>query len=87
MTEPSSVVSLDAVSLDDLNLVEVVQQLEDNVASVVRGKRDVIRLAVVSLLARGHILLEDVPGVGKTTLAKALARSLGVEFQLSLIHI
>ncbi len=60
---------------------EPIQRLEDNVARVVRGKREVIRMATVSLLARGHILLEDVPGVGKTTLAQALARSLGVSFQ------
>jgi MoxR-like ATPase len=48
---------------------------------VIRGKRDVVRLAVVSLLARGHVLIEDVPGVGKTTLAQAIARSLGLSFQ------
>ena len=60
---------------------EPIRQLEDNVARVIRGKREVIRMATVSLLARGHILLEDVPGVGKTTLAQALARSLGLSFQ------
>ncbi|HVS03863.1 MAG TPA: MoxR family ATPase [Thermoanaerobaculia bacterium] len=57
-----------------------VARLERNVARVVRGKAAVIRLAVVSLLARGHVLIEDVPGVGKTTLAQALARSLGLAF-------
>jgi MoxR-like ATPase len=46
----------------------------------VRGKEDVVRLAVACLLARGHLLLEDLPGVGKTTLALALARVLGLEF-------
>jgi MoxR-like ATPase len=60
---------------------EALRRLEANVASVVKGKGEVIRLAVVSLLARGHLLIEDVPGVGKTTLAQALARSLGVAFQ------
>jgi len=45
------------------------------------GKPEAIRLAVVGLLARGHLLIEDVPGVGKTTLAAALARSIGVGFQ------
>ena len=60
---------------------EIVQGLEANIARVLRGKPEVIRMAVVSLLARGHILLEDVPGVGKTTLAQALARSVGVAFQ------
>ena len=44
--------------------------------SVIRGKQDVVRLAVVTLIARGHLLIEDVPGIGKTTLANALARSL-----------
>ena len=55
--------------------------LEANVGRVIRGKPEVIRLAVVSLLARGHVLIEDVPGVGKTTLAQALARSVGLAFQ------
>ncbi len=57
------------------------QALEANVARVIRGKPQVIRLAAISLLARGHVLIEDVPGVGKTTLAQALARSLGLAFQ------
>ncbi|HYU34780.1 MAG TPA: MoxR family ATPase [Thermoanaerobaculia bacterium] len=60
---------------------EPIQRLEANVARVVRGKREVIRLATVCILARGHVLIEDVPGVGKTTLAQALARSLGLSFQ------
>ena len=58
-----------------------IHRLEENVALVIRGKREVIRLATVCLLARGHVLIEDVPGVGKTTLAQALARSLGLSFQ------
>ncbi|KAB2965742.1 MAG: MoxR family ATPase [Thermoanaerobaculia bacterium] len=57
------------------------QRLEANVARVFRGSPEAIRLAVVALLARGHVLIEDVPGVGKTTLAQALARSLGLDFQ------
>ena len=48
---------------------------------MIRGKGEVIRLAVISLLAQGHVLIEDVPGVGKTTLAQALARSVGLAFQ------
>jgi MoxR-like ATPase len=60
---------------------EPIRRLEDNVARVIRGKREVIRLTTVCLLARGHVLLEDVPGVGKTTLAQAFARSLGLQFQ------
>ncbi len=63
------------------NATQLSQRLVDNVALVVRGKEDVIKLAVVSLLGRGHLLLEDVPGVGKTTLARALAASIGVSFR------
>jgi MoxR-like ATPase len=58
-----------------------IRLLEENVARVIRGKREVIRLATICLLAKGHVLIEDVPGVGKTTLAQALARSLGLSFQ------
>lgn len=55
-------------------------QWEDALAGVLRGKRDVIRLSVACLLARGHLLIEDVPGVGKTTLAHGLAQSVDCEF-------
>lgn len=61
--------------------VDAVRALEANVASVLRGKPEVIRMAVVALLARGHVLLEDVPGVGKTTLAQALSRSIDLSYQ------
>jgi MoxR-like ATPase len=53
----------------------------DEVERVFHGKRNVIRVAVAALLARGHVLFEDVPGVGKTTLAQALARTMGLEFR------
>jgi MoxR-like ATPase len=66
---------------DASRAAEPIRRLEDNVAQVIRGKREVIRLATVCLLARGHVLIEDVPGVGKTTLAQGLARSLGISFQ------
>jgi MoxR-like ATPase len=55
-------------------------KLENNVASVFLGKPETIRLALVALLAEGHLLIEDVPGIGKTLLAKALARSLSCSF-------
>jgi MoxR-like ATPase len=55
--------------------------LEDNIASVVLGKRDVARKCLVAMLAGEHILLEDVPGVGKTLMGKALARSVDSEFR------
>ncbi|MCB9656268.1 MAG: MoxR family ATPase [Sandaracinaceae bacterium] len=57
------------------------QLLVAHVGAVLRGKADVVELAVTALLAGGHVLIEDVPGVGKTTLARALASSLGVEFR------
>jgi MoxR-like ATPase len=59
----------------------LVRRLEDNIGRCVIGKPEAVRLAVVGLLARGHLLIEDVPGVGKTTLAAALARSIGGKFQ------
>jgi MoxR-like ATPase len=62
-------------------VLATVRRLEENVQTVVRGKPEAIRLALVAILARGHVLIEDVPGVGKTTLAQALARSVGLEFQ------
>jgi MoxR-like ATPase len=54
--------------------------LQENVARALRGKEDVIELSLAALAAGGHLLLEDVPGVGKTTLAHALARSLDLTF-------
>jgi MoxR-like ATPase len=61
--------------------IGAVRKLEDAIGAVVRGKPEAIRAAVVSLLARGHLLIEDIPGVGKTTLARALAASLGGTFR------
>ncbi|MGD0956220.1 MAG: MoxR family ATPase [Candidatus Acidiferrales bacterium] len=55
--------------------------LQRSIARVVKGKEDIIQLALTTLLARGHLLIEDVPGVGKTTLAQALARSFHCSFQ------
>lgn len=56
------------------------QRLIENIERVIVGKRAVVRLAVASLLSQGHLLIEDVPGVGKTMLARSLARSLGCTF-------
>ncbi len=56
---------------------EVYERIAANVQRVVRGKPEIVRLAVAALLSEGHLLFEDVPGVGKTTLARCLARSIG----------
>ncbi|MCX8038334.1 MAG: MoxR family ATPase [Candidatus Sumerlaeia bacterium] len=58
-----------------------VARLEANIASVIKGKSESIRMIIIGLLARGHILIEDVPGVGKTTLAQLLARSISCSFR------
>ncbi len=57
------------------------QAVSDNVERVIIGKRDIIELAVVAMLCEGHILLEDVPGTGKTMLARSIAGSIGVDFK------
>ena len=56
-------------------------QLESALRTIIRGKDDVVRLALVSIFARGHLLIEGVPGVGKTTLGQAMARALECSFQ------
>jgi MoxR-like ATPase len=65
----------------EVDAEEVLEALQSNIAEAFRGKPRVVRLTVTCLLARGHLLLEDVPGVGKTTLGLALARSLGLSFR------
>jgi MoxR-like ATPase len=66
-------------ALDELT--PLLERLLDNIGSVVLGKAEVIKLAVVALLAEGHLLIEDVPGVGKTLLARALAASIDCSFR------
>ncbi len=58
-----------------------IKALKQNLEKVIRGKSDIIELSITTLLARGHLLIEDVPGVGKTTLAHGLARSIDASFQ------
>ena len=71
-----------SASLDLMtNPTEAIQSIQENISRVIKGKPLVIEMTVVALLARGHLLLEDVPGVGKTTLAHSLARSLDCSFK------
>jgi MoxR-like ATPase len=67
--------------LEVLALVRKTQILERNIQRVIRGKPEVVRTAIIALLSQGHMLIEDVPGVGKTTLAQALARSTDLAFK------
>lgn len=60
---------------------QLVKNLRQNVGKVIVGKQDVVDLMLIALLCQGHVLIEDVPGVGKTTLASALARSLDCSFR------
>ena len=60
---------------------QVVSQLQRSIARAIFGKEEAIQLALITLFARGHLLIEDVPGVGKTTLAQALAKSFHCSFQ------
>jgi MoxR-like ATPase len=61
--------------------VEKIERLQLAIETVIRGKGEAVRLGIVALIAGGHLLIEDVPGVGKTTLAHALARALHCSFQ------
>ena len=68
-------------TLDLLDLQKKIDEVVDEVETVIIGKRDIIRLALTAVISEGHILIEDVPGVGKTMLAKTLARVLGCSFK------
>ena len=63
-----------------MNISEFAERIQENISQVIIGKQDAVELLLVALLCEGHVLLEDVPGVGKTTLAKALALSIDASF-------
>ena len=78
MTEPT----VSRLSIDEVAAIrEVAERLQTSVERVIVGKAEIVRLVLVALLCEGHILLEDVPGTGKTTLAKAISRSLDCTFR------
>jgi MoxR-like ATPase len=64
-----------------MDIKDSADRVVENIARVIVGKDEVIELCFVALLCEGHVLLEDVPGIGKTTLAKAIARSIGCDFR------
>ncbi|HEV7644015.1 MAG TPA: MoxR family ATPase [Pyrinomonadaceae bacterium] len=65
----------------DVAVIEKIRKLQAAIEKVIRGKSETVKLALVALLAKGHLLIEDVPGIGKTTLSHALARALDCTFQ------
>ena len=71
----------EAVSLSVRKVQSLAEAIRNNIGRVIIGKRDIIDLLLVALLSDGHVLIEDVPGIGKTMMAKSLARSLGATFQ------
>ena len=63
------------------DIKQAVERVAANVEQVIVGKRKAVELVLIALLCKGHVLLEDVPGTGKTTLAKTIARSIGCSFK------
>lgn len=80
-SQPTNTVEVHAKNtLSEDQAFQLIHNLEANIGKVLLGKPEPIRLSVVTLLAKGHLLIEDAPGVGKTSLAKAIARSLDCKF-------
>ena len=70
---------MDSLTIEEIKITA--SKIRENVGKVIVGKGEIVDLALVALLCEGHILFEDIPGIGKTTMAKALARSLGCSFR------
>lgn len=67
--------------MSNIDIAAIGNKVKENVGRVIVGKNDVVELAIIALLCEGHLLIEDVPGIGKTMLAKSIARSLGCTFR------
>ncbi len=80
-SDPAGTAVPDPPAMDPGDVAELAERISDNVEGVIVGKREAIDHVIVTVLARGHLLVEDVPGVGKTTLAKAVAGSIGGSFK------
>ncbi|NNE99242.1 MAG: MoxR family ATPase [Pyrinomonadaceae bacterium] len=70
----------ESASLHD-HAPDKIARLQETIGRVIKGKSEIVKLSLVTLIARGHLLIEDVPGIGKTTLANAFARALDLSFQ------
>ena len=81
MASPGSADTIQIMSQETGSIIERAAELERALRTIIRGKDEVVRLALVAVLARGHLLIEGVPGVGKTTLAQALARAIDCDFR------
>ena len=77
--DEADLIGIEPMSLDES--IRAIKKLKDSIEQVIIGKSAQVETAIVCLLARGHLLIEDVPGIGKTTLAKAVARSIEGSFQ------
>ncbi|MGD9497231.1 MAG: AAA family ATPase, partial [Armatimonadota bacterium] len=72
---------MSGTALEVAQAAEICKRIADNIERVIIGKREAVERVLVAMIARGHVLLEDVPGVGKTMLARSLAASIGGEFR------
>lgn len=80
-TDNSFELSPDESAMDIDEVASMLKKLADNIETVIIGKRDLVEACLIGLISGGHILLEDVPGVGKTMMARALARTLGTPYK------